>query len=297
MTLVHTSLLALLTIAVGLAHAQQNRPFPTNLPTRFTTEVEANILHRGYTLQIKEYYDFFNDRVRIDTLRNGTRYVVIHDYRGQITYNTNVNERTCQAGNASASRVNPFRLLGNLGGAHLISVSDFFQIGRQYHDRYRGTAMIRGILCDHYQGEIVTVTPSGIYSNYTMQWYFARRENWTMPVGSHTLPGTAIPVRLDMVGISNGTRGPPIPGAPPAGIQTLFHNIYDFFNFRIGGVAQLTPDLFNPPPLVYCTGIPVTRDLPPIPNQFSLTSVFTDSNTNSTLTSLVRTLAHIASCV
>lgn len=284
------SLLVLL-LAICLAHAQQQPPFPANLPSQFASEIEANILNRGYTLQVTEYYDFPNDRSRIDTIRNGTRHVVIHDFSNQIVYNANLDRQTCRASRTTDAGFNPFRVINGNGEAHLIGISDFFNLGKRYHDRYIGTAMVRGILCDQYMG-FYTNTSDGVFVNYTMQWYFAKRENWTMPMGS-VMPDTAIPVRLDLVGITNRTGGPP-PGVPrPPGFNVTntgprtFHHVYDFVNFRIGPLAQLTGELFNPPPLIYCSGVPVTKDLPPIPDQFSLESVFTTSSTNSTLTTLV----------
>ena len=36
-------------------------------PTDFSTAIEANILEKNYSLEIREYFDYTNNRLRIDT--------------------------------------------------------------------------------------------------------------------------------------------------------------------------------------------------------------------------------------
>ena len=292
-----TCFLLLTLSALYLVQGQQHQPFPSSLPNQFITQIEANILNRGYTLQVTEYFDSPNDRSRIETLRNGSRHVVVHDYNSQITYITDTDARTCQASNATSGRMrNPFQTVGSDGLAHLVSVNDFFQIGKKYHDKYVGVASVRGIQCDQYMGSYANTTGNFTY-NYTMQWYFAKRENWTMPLGN-IAPNSAIPVRLALVGTSNfptqrpgQPRGPPMPGPVHS-----FSHIYDFVNFRTGSLASMTPDLFNPPALIFCTGLPIVKSLPAIPSQFSMASTVTVAANSSSFSSLVSNIDALQHC-
>ncbi|XP_065192892.1 uncharacterized protein LOC135823943 [Sycon ciliatum] len=274
----------LLMLLLCLAKGQTAEPPFPDLPASFVTDVEANILNRGYTTQIKFVFDSARDRARMDTSRNGTRYVIVDDIKNGVQYRTSLSSRTCQARNYTLR--DRLETLGSDGQPHLISVNDFFRFGKAYHEKYVGAATVRGIVCDQYMGNYTNTTNGG-YVSYVMQWYFARQTNWTMP-GVDGM--TAIPVRLDLIGVSNFTFGRPSGNTTTNANASQgtrlhnFHHLYEFTNLLPNEQAaeQFLTTNFNPPDGILCTGLPTTEDLPTLPNQFSFTSyaiAFTDSPT------------------
>ncbi|XP_065192894.1 uncharacterized protein LOC135823945 [Sycon ciliatum] len=265
--------LVLVVSCLAAAWAQMTQPpFPT-LPSSFSTEVEANILNRDYTVQVREFFDGRDDRAQLEVTRNGSRTVVIDDIRNGIQYTVDDSRRTCQARNYTLR--DRLETLGPDGQPHLISVNDFFRFGKAYHEKYVGQATVRGIVCDQYTGNY-TNTTNGMYVSYVMQWYFARQSNWTMPAGPGD--GTAIPVRLDLVGVSNITRtqGPPTTPLPSQPLHN-FHHVYEFTKFLPNPDFFNTPGNFNPPEGILCTGVPQIYDVPKLPDQFYFQTIAFDT--------------------
>eukprot|EP00117_Sycon_ciliatum_P005293 scpid49266/ scgid9304/ len=255
---------ALLLVMPCLAWAQ---PFPT-LPTSFVAEVEVNNLNLGRTSHVSQLFDGFAQKSRLEVLRNGTSQSVIDHIQSDIRYISDRTLRTCQAQKYTQRN----RLTNGFGrDPHLLTVNDFYEFGSMYHRSYGGVATVRGIICDRYIGSYTNWT-NGVYTSYSMQWYFARQSNWTMPAGD--VGSTAIPVRLDLVGATNSSRGPPVTPTPQQQPLYRFHHVYDFMKFLPDDAAQseLFGAGYNPPGGILCTGVPQIYDLPTLPDQFYYSS-------------------------
>ena len=262
MGFVDRPLLAFAVVFLPSILAQNVPPFPV-LPNQFITEVEANIVNKNRTVQVTEYYDLPNDRARLEVFSNGSRHISIFSYAQGLQYRiTDVAARQCTARPFTPRPGAPsaFTNFAPDGSAHLQSVSQFFHFGREFYETYNGTDMARGILCDVYLSTVTNTT-----FNYSMKWYFAVRPTWTMPLGQGS-PATAIPVRLDLEGVAldfnrtSRTRG--------GGTHT-FRHIYEFVNFRLGA-ADESLHLFDPPHGIPCTGQPISKNIPTLPDQFSV---------------------------
>lgn len=117
-------------------------PFP-KLPDDFSAHIEAVIADKNYTLDMKEYYDYSNERFRIETHRNGSYHVELCDLKAQSHF---VVDRfpgqpfNCTVQNVSTCRTGP-------QGSRVTKASDF--LGN--HNAtwlYSGEASTRGVKCD-----------------------------------------------------------------------------------------------------------------------------------------------------
>ncbi|XP_019622722.1 PREDICTED: uncharacterized protein LOC109468823 [Branchiostoma belcheri] len=226
------------------------------LPDVFQAYVECNLLDKGYSVAVMEYYDGPRNRGSIRSEAHGSTRMVVYDFPQDEAFV--ITGPTCVTQKASELSMSQLGLFGVNSGngttAHIYSVNQVFHFGPQVSLFYEGTAEVRGIpvqwwsTCQYMADLDVT---------FFGQYYF-------------TLPGyqsaayslddarNPIPVRINVTGKTGGF---------PA--RHISH-VYEFSQFRANidaGVAA-----FETPPHVYCPGREETVPLPPVPQVFSFQS-------------------------
>ncbi|KAI8513250.1 hypothetical protein Bbelb_098890 [Branchiostoma belcheri] len=226
------------------------------LPDVFQAYVECNLLDKGYSVAVMEYYDGPRNRGSIRSEAHGSTRTVVYDFPQDEAFV--ITGPTCQTQKASELSMSQLGLFGVNSGngttTHIYSVNQVFHFGPQVSLFYEGTAEVRGVpvqwwsTCQYMADLDVT---------FFGQYYF-------------TLPGyqsaayslddarNPIPVRINVTGKT---------GSFPA--RHISH-VYEFSQFRANidaGVAA-----FETPPHVYCPGREETVPLPPVPQVFSFQS-------------------------
>ncbi|XP_065197430.1 uncharacterized protein LOC135828925 [Sycon ciliatum] len=249
----------LMALAAVSVLAQKPAPKYPGLAGTFVAEVEANILNKNYTVYTREFFDDVQNVSRIEVMRNGSRHVRVNDFRRQASYHVDVDKTTCTSG---PIKPGPAVSVGADGLAHMVGVSDFFHFGKKFHDTYEGQVRVRGILCDKWRGQY-SGSQRGHTFNYSLEWFFAAQDNWTMPIGN--IEPVAVPVRLVLLGTVSAAGS----------AQRHVHHVYDFVGFRTGAAAAAAManmnELFEAPRGYNCKGVGVVKTLPKLPSRFSFT--------------------------
>eukprot|EP00163_Fabomonas_tropica_P028154 TRINITY_DN5679_c0_g1_i1.p1 TRINITY_DN5679_c0_g1~~TRINITY_DN5679_c0_g1_i1.p1 ORF type:complete len:559 (+),score=121.72 TRINITY_DN5679_c0_g1_i1:245-1921(+) len=204
-------------------------PIPS-LPNDFSMELSASIVEKGYTIHAKEIYDYSNNRLRLDSHKNGASMTELFflDKGVHFSFDTT---GTCNR--SSIDRAGRFTD-PRTGG--LRKTADLFQLTK-LNNTYTGVQSVRGIQCNSwvstYQGPFppspATGSPlSQAQVSYTLTWYFA--------VATWSFRGETVhsnPIRAHLVGTD--TR---------KGVTTSFNHVYDFVDFHTRDPGNLE---FNPP--------------------------------------------------
>lgn len=252
--------LLLVLIACGHVLAQQcldgdstNGPQLPTLPNQFSVEIEANIVHRKLTRHVTEYYDYINNRGRIESYSGNDSNVTFVNYDTMEVSHimTTTGGKSCFAAplSSNSSRFARFlfgaQLTANGTAAHITTASQFLRFGEQFNETYIGVEIVRGIPCHRWQSCNIS---EGSPTNYTVDYYFTMA-NWS---GEPSM----IPVQV----VVNGTR----PDNSTATIHQVY-NVYSFINFR---VYPADDDLFRVPPGQPCLGRNAGKPLPPLPSDY-----------------------------
>ena len=242
--------------------APNSPPLP-DLPNRFTARIEANIVNRGYTVDVVEYYDEPENRGRLEIsgprLRNGRSFggsTIIYTFADMQSFRINNTDSTCKAQTISATnRFNPFRpSIDAQGNAHIRGAADLFRFGKQFGETYMGRDVaVRGIAADRWRS-CMNTTFGG---NMTIDWYFASANWTTTAVGQ--------PLRAVIEGVN-----PMFDPQTRMANFSVLHYFKHYYDFTVFAVGQPDSSLFQIPKGIFCDGGKVARNLPNVPNSFSV---------------------------
>ena len=122
------------------ASSASSPKLPT-LPTAFSAIVEVNKIKENYTAVYREVYDQKADKGRLERTRNGAKHVDIYDYTlGQVIH---IDDKSCTVSNTSDIGHCQDNFFGD--GSHIESVSQLFQFGKEFNEKYMGVTSVRGI--------------------------------------------------------------------------------------------------------------------------------------------------------
>jgi hypothetical protein len=152
------------------------------LPDSFSSVIEASITEKNYTIEMKETYDYDNNRFRIERHDHDRstvelcnfatkKHVVVEGDGVNVPFDCNVTD-IAAAG---------FSCMGGSrgGGGHIQPASSFLEGTDRHNYTYMGTAMQRGIMCDSWKAsaDMPAFRPGRPAISYDLTWYFAV-ESW-----------------------------------------------------------------------------------------------------------------------
>ncbi|XP_046549636.1 uncharacterized protein LOC124259539 [Haliotis rubra] len=236
-------------LTVDQNDATHKRP---NLPKQFSVRVEANILDKNYTTDIREWYDEVNNKGAIDQFEQGVEAIAIYDY--------DLNELIVVIPMPDSSfhctvtdlAQDPNRFIFGAktyanGTDRIYTAAGALRFGGSTPEKYIGIQTVRGVLTDTWQS---CVYWADMDATMTVLWHFSRVDWQT----SQDTP--QVPVRCHVTGkIWNGT------------VSRNFEHIYEFAEYRNSLDGET--ERFETPQGAYCHGMK-TRTKPPTPsNTFS----------------------------
>lgn len=235
-------------------------PFPgdppslPNIGNQFTTQVEANIENKGYTVNAVEYYDEPNNRGRLDfsgAYQKG-KFSLIYTYSDQQWFYINSTHCTAHPLLPNSTFLAFPVNFANQGNAHIRGIADILLFGKKYNETYLGQEEVRGISADHWK----TCMDTRFGGSMSVDWYFVA-EDWTSE-------GNGTPLRLVIEGV-DPNRAQNNPTDNTEGWHYFKHS-YDFVSYTTG-----PPDnsVFQIPRGMFCDGSNTTKDMPAIPEHFS----------------------------
>jgi len=252
--LVFSTLLFNAGLAQFCLDGEDDGPALPRAPPQFSTEIEANILHFNYTLHVVEYYDWINNRGRIDTYSSlGEVNTTLVDYNklevSHIMTTADGNKSCFAAPLAADSSRFARRVFGTQfdnGTAHVVTSSQFIGIIAGLNRTYIGIEMVRGIPCHRWQS--CNITEDG-RANYTIDIFFTQAD-WSRP--------SQVPIQI----IVNGTV---TEGNGSNSTIRQVNNVYSYINFQYGPASD---DVFRVPPGQPCLGRQIGKKLPPLPDDY-----------------------------
>jgi hypothetical protein len=199
-------------------------PFP-DFPDEWVATVEANIINKGYTFAMREYYSATRNNVRLDLHSNGTDTVLFQDYNAsKITIVRGANS-TYPHGVCSARDMNAnFSSFATDSNNSLLSTSEFlrFTVNGTSATYVPGHFSVRGIEC-----EVWMQNMTGTNYSFNTYFYFPVSQWLVAREGYHRL--------LAMISV-NGTRN-------SSGSLNFTEHEYHFVNMR----PDITTDeIFDP---------------------------------------------------
>lgn len=201
------------------------------LPDQFSAVVEANILEKRQTLELREYFDREAGVVRQELHHDEERVLHITDTEaGQFASVGADGSCTVTAlnGTGPGSAVNPAD--GRLRSA--AELFEGFASGGAY--TYEGESVARNIPCDHWREEVNHTFGPNFGIAYTLVWHFAQPDwEWRFQAG-HRLPVRAVLNGSEYEVDAGGGWTPTKP----------FNHVYDWVSFVPG---RPDPDLMRLP--------------------------------------------------
>lgn len=241
---------------VSIAFAQPSLP---ELPDQFTANIEFNSFDLQSTYWRHEYYDYINNKLRVDFYTEDSTVSEIFDLNTDTMYKIE-NWDTCTVTHFNATDLPRFV---NGTSHHLQKLSDLWGFGSQFTETYTGVQTARGILCDTWRSQVDHVLEDGSRWEYTLDWYFSVPE-WKIYEGDH--PEHRVPIQSVINGTHTHTNG----------TVTPINGVWEITFFEIGEPqhwAFRITDYFR-------CGATNTMDLPELPNQFQTLVEFTIAESN-----------------
>lgn len=238
-----------------------SEPKLPNLPSSFSTLVEATSVKNNHTAIYFESYDQKAKKGRSYHVKDGVKHIDIYDYA--LDEIIHIDDDHCTVSSSFDTGHGHF-IFFDLG-EHIESVSQLFRFGREYNETYMGVANVRGIRCHHWRSCISTN-----YSSYYLDYYFSV-PGWVTPRGllnstviRATVNGTSLNVTYSNGNLVNETHD--------------FFNVYDFIDFHPG---PQDPSTYQIPEGVYCEGYKgANKTKPKLPPVFSMELEMTSKHFN-----------------
>ncbi|XP_041355459.1 uncharacterized protein LOC121373079 [Gigantopelta aegis] len=245
-----------------------SRPGPAKpkLPQQFTTRVECNIRDKGYTIDLKEYYDYVNNRGTVEAWKNDTRIKAIYDYTNNelliLNYPSLAGNGipSCTVSTLSTSKQKfLFGLSTSTSGSeHIYSAAGALRFGNGQTEVYKGRRTIRdGTVCDVWDSCLYVPRMDG---TFYVSWAFSAVNNWTSATAA------SVPVELQLSGVVNKPT------------RQNISNYYEFTDFR----PYLPNDssALETDPGTYCKGRVMGRPLPNVTSRFRFESELVELSNN-----------------
>ena len=136
--------------------------FP-QLPTTFSTLVEATFVDRKSTRTIREHYDYPGNRLHLMTMHDDDYSETILDFNSSLRYHHNTT--SCQIYKIPEN--------GTIGASngHVMSPSNFLRTN--FAKIYTGEKVVRGIPCNSWRENVTNDTLMGTHHSFVLDYFFA----------------------------------------------------------------------------------------------------------------------------
>lgn len=188
-------------------------PLP-DFPDEWSATVESNIVNKGYTFTMNQYYSLSQNKVRVDLHSNGTDRVLIQDFNAStLTILTEANS-TYPHGYCSSQNIPNFvsnRFTDNETSL-LLSTAEFlrFNVDRADTVFVPGHVIVRGIPCEEWTQYADVANETG--ASYNVSFYFPVSQWLTAREDYHRLL-----TQIALTGMRNGSA---------------VSHLYSYVNFR-----------------------------------------------------------------
>lgn len=246
--------------------SEASGPKLPDLPTAFSTFVQATFAEKNYTAIFFESYDQKADKGLLYRVRDGIKHTDIYDYTLEEVIHIDGNN--CTVSSTNHSEPGHFNFFGR--GPHIESVAKLFKFGKEYNETYIGISDVRGIRCHHWRSCI-----SRNHFSFHVDYYFTVPE-WRTPRSKlnstvvRAVVNGSFPAHIYRNGTQVQTNG-----------TTKFFNVYDFMDFHPG---SRDPSIYQIPEGVYCEGYKGSnKTVPKMPPVFALDFEFTGNHHNTVI--------------
>lgn len=225
---------------------------PPPLPDVFTTEIEANIIDRQYSILMREVFDSRRNMAalhyRAPNVNGSTsRYIDILNYNLSEAYY--IVDDMCETHPLSED---PWSAM--LGNGSMFSTSQLFAFGGNLTEVYKGNASVRGIAANHWCNCVPDAPfKGGKRVSYQIDYYFSQ-PLWLTDSSNFTVGADIVPLRA----VVQGTL------KYPNNNLTSFQHNYEYLSFGF----KVEPRWLQTPPGVFCPGRNLTKPAPTIPDRF-----------------------------
>ncbi|DBA67752.1 TPA: hypothetical protein ACH3X2_001336 [Trebouxia sp. C0005] len=198
-------------------------PLP-DFPDEWSATVESNIVNKGYTFTMNQYYSLSQNKVRVDLHSNGTDRVLIQDFNAStLTILTEANS-TYPHGYCSSQNIPNFvsnRFTDNETSL-LLSTAEFlrFNVDRADTVFVPGHVNVRGIPCEEWTQYANVANETG--ASYNVSFYFPVSQWLTAREDYHRLL-----TQIALTGMRNGSA---------------VSHFYNYVNFRAETQAEAVFD-------------------------------------------------------
>ena len=237
------------------------KPLP-DLPTQFSTLLEANFGQWNISLVSEELFDEMGNRGKLTIVFNDSMTMLIFDYDDAEVFV--IIDGVCAVYPISGpsdflNETFGFQYVN--GSVHIGTVGSLFDIGKDQPMMYCGIEQIRGIQVDHWQ--TCTVEKN---NSYTLDYYFTA-DSWT-----YAYNVTPTPIQITLNGRMQDENGT---------VQNVNH-VYSFVSFN-SGPRSVPDEEFQVPFDLPCSGRIPGMATPTLPDYFSfyVDSVDSDAMTSS----------------
>ncbi|KAK2573111.1 hypothetical protein P5673_002147 [Acropora cervicornis] len=224
--------------------SEASGPKLPDLPTAFSTFVQATFAAKNYTAIFFESYDQKADKGLLYRVRDGIKHTDIYDYTLEEVIHIDGNN--CTVSSTNHTEPGHFNFFGR--GAHIESVAKLFK-------------------CHHWRSCI-----SGNQFSFHVDYYFTV-PGWRTPRSmlNSTVVRAVVNGTFPAHSYRNGTQ-------VQTNGTTKFFNVYDFIDFHPG---SRDPSIYQIPEGVYCEGYKGSnKTVPKMPPLFALDFEFTGNHYN-----------------
>lgn len=226
------------------------------LPDQFTVNIEANILQKNYTINLREVYDYPNNRVMIERYdpKTGEKVRTVINMRDNSSHTYFANQ-TCVVMAINGSQ--HFGFLVDANSSHLISVKNLLHFGDELGEKYiSGSETVRGIPVHHWQACLKIPASNG---TFLLDYFFSKGEGYYINGILETVPLRAVINGTAKSLSRNGSTSPEYHN---------FYHIYDFIDFNPGPIQD--PSVFEIPVGTFCNNSISSKPLPYVPDHFTV---------------------------
>ena len=124
--------------------SEASGPKLPDLPTAFSTMVQATFAEENYTAIFFESYDQKADKGLFYRVRDGIKHTDIYDYTLEEVIHIDGNNCTVSS-TINHTEHGHFNFFEFGPGAHIESVAELFKFGKEYNETYIGVSDVRGI--------------------------------------------------------------------------------------------------------------------------------------------------------
>ncbi|XP_048749646.2 uncharacterized protein LOC125661618 [Ostrea edulis] len=228
---------------------------PTLSPT-YSVNVECNFQDKKQTIDIKEYYDYPNQRAAAVKHEVGLKTKRLYSYSTNEVFTIDDHHKTCSVAQISTDKSENWLFGIQTSGTNPYVPKMYSAYGGNLTEQYMGTTKVRGMSVDHWKS---CVYWPNMDATMNVDWYFMA-DGWNSAIQSK------VPVRAVVIGnvwdVQGNVRSP----------RPINHT-YEFAEYRTQ-FSDLTnlADVFETPSGYVCPGRKYTKPVPTPANYFQYTS-------------------------